>query len=201
MSSRKQRNRRKGAGALSQRIINAFSAVASRYRSQRFTPVALESLSIKEITSELSRARSIFRKRVERGINANIFTRDQISYFQSLLTPVKDILSEYRAERLSELARLLSRPDLTTITGARTRIEKIISNFNNSGFDYINTGNIQEFLDFISEFSAAERDKSYGSGILYQYYEQQKERQRAGDRVKISKRSFEIWLRKQEGEL
>ena len=201
MSSKNRKNRRRGAGALKQRIINAFSAVAGRYRSQRFTPVALEQSSAKEISKELSRARSIFRKRVERGLKANIFTREQISYFRSLLMPVKDIPPEYRAERLSEIARLLSRPDLTTITGAGERIKKIITDFNNAGFDYINTGNIKEFLDFISEFSAAERDKSYGSGILYQYYEQQKERQRIGDGVKISKRSFEIWLRKQESEL
>ena len=74
----------------------------------------------------------------------------------------------------------------------------MVSDYQGAGFDYVNSGNVKEFLAFLDEFSAKERDKLYGSGLLYKYYEAQKSRIARGDAVKVSRRSFLLWLSKEE---
>ncbi len=172
------------------------AAVEHRYSSQMYTPFGLEGLSNKALSSELSKARSILRKRFERA--GGLYTPSQARRIADLLTPVKDIPIDRRAEVLSEIARELA-GGYTTKTGARTRREEIIDSFQGAGYDFIDNTNLSEFLEFADEFSWKERDKLFGSGVLLKYFNQQQERIAAGDAVKISKQSFMIWLSKQEG--
>ena len=170
--------------------------VAHRYGGQAYTPVALDAMSNKQLSSELSKARSILRKRFERA--GGLYTPSQAQRIQSLLEPVKNIPMDRRAEVLSQIARELS-GGYTTKGEARTRREEILSGFQDAGYDFITNENLSEFLEFADEFSWKERDKLFGSGVLLKYFNQQAERREAGESVKISKHSFMIWLSKQEG--
>ena len=201
MSKRKEKKARRLAAssleALQRRNATISAGVASRYGREEFTPFALEQKSNKWITSELSKARSILRKRYERAVSAGVYLPEQARRIRDLLTPVREIPVSDRAEQLSLIARELSR-STTTIAGARSYLEKVVSDFQGAGFDYVNSGNVKEFLAFLDEFSAKERDKLYGSGLLYKYYESQKSRIARGDAVKVSRRSFLLWLSKEE---
>ena len=201
MSKRKDKKARRLSAssleALQRRNATISAGVASRYGREEFTPFALEQKSNKWITSELSKARSILRKRYERAVSAGVYLPEQARRIRDLLTPVREIPVSDRAEQLSLIARELSRSN-TTIAGARSYLEKVVSDFQGAGFDYVNSGNVKEFLAFLDEFSAKERDKLYGSGLLYKYYESQKSRIARGDAVKVSRRSFLLWLSKEE---
>ena len=201
MSKRKDKKARRLAAssleALQRRNATISAGVASRYGREEYTPFRLEQQSNKWITSELSKARSILRKRYERAVSAGVYLPEQARRIRDLLTPVRDVPVSDRAEQLSLIARELSR-STTTTAGARSHLEKVVSDFQGAGFDYVNSGNVKEFLAFLDEFSAKERDKLYGSGLLYKYYEAQKSRIARGDAVKVSRRSFLLWLSKEE---
>lgn len=172
------------------------AAVEHRYSSQMYTPFGLEGMSNKALSSELSKARSILRKRFERA--GGLYTPSQAQRIQDLIRPLKDIPMDRRANVLSEIARELAGGN-TTKTGARTRREQIVDSFQDAGYDYITDENLNEFLEFADEFTWKERDRLFGSGVLLKYFNQQQERQQAGDAVKVSRRSFLQWLSKQEG--
>ena len=201
MSKRKDKKARRLSAssleALSRRNATISAGVASRYGREEFTPFALEQKSNKWIASELSKARSILRKRYERAVSAGVYLPEQARRIRDLLIPVREIPVSDRAEQLSLIARELTRATTTT-AGARSYLEKVVSDFQGAGFDYVNSGNVKEFLSFLDEFSAKERDKLYGSGLLYKYYESQKSRIARGDAVKVSRRSFLLWLSKEE---
>lgn len=170
-------------------------AVRARYGGQKYTPVALENLSNKELRSELSKARSILRKRYQRA--AEMYRDETKANIARLLTPIRDIPVSAMPEVLSEMARMLS-AGYTTLSGAAEYQENAVENFRNAGYDFINNSNIRQFLDFADEFSWKEKDKLYGSGVLLKYFNHQSERIARGDAVKISRRSFLRWLAEQE---
>lgn len=170
--------------------------VSHRYGSEAFTPVALESMSNKQLSSELSKARSILRKRFERA--GGLYTPSQARRIQSLLEPVKNIPMDRRAEVLSQIARELS-GGYTTKGGARTRREEILAGFHEAGYDFITNENLNEFLEFADEFVWRERDQFFGSGALLDYYKQQSEKREKNKALKISRASFISWLSREEG--
>ena len=180
MSKRKAKKTRRynaaSLAALSARNAVVSAGVAARYGRQEYTPFGLESMDNKTLTKELSKARSILRKRYERATAANVYTRRQSKRIKDLLTPVKEIPMSDRAAQLSLIARELSRGSTTT-QGARAALDKAVEDL---------------------EFSEKERAKAYGSGVLYKYYTAQKARIERGDAVKISRLSFLQWLAKQE---
>ena len=169
---------------------------AARYSSERYTPVGLEQLSNAEISRELSRARDILRKRASRA--GEFYTEEQAARIQELLQPVRDIPVSDRPEVLSEIARELS-GGTSSRAEAREALEEAVEDFQSAGYDYIDSSNVREFLDFASEFTSQEKNKAYGSGTLLNYFEHQKERIARGDAVKISRLSFMRWLREREG--
>lgn len=174
------------------------AAVKYRYSKESFTPVSLGNMSNKQITSELSKARSILRKRYERSMAEGLYTREQARRIEDLLTKVKDIPMDRRQEQLSQIARELSQGH-TTKEEARTAREDFIDNFRQAGYDYVTPENVNDFLDFLGEFSWKERDKFFGSGVLSTYFNEQQERIDNGEAVKISRASFMTWLAKEEG--
>lgn len=201
MSKRKAKKQRRynaaSLAALNARNALISAGVASRYGRQEYTPYGLESMDKKTLSSELSKARSILRKRYERATAAGVYTRQQARRIESLLTPVREIPMSDRAEQLSLIARELSRGSTTT-QGAREKLEKAVADFQGADFDFVNKSNVKQFIDFMEEFSEKERARAYGSGLLYKYYVSQKTRIDRGDAVKISRRSFLQWLAKQE---
>ena len=174
------------------------SAVKHRYSKEAFTPVALGGLSNKQLTSELSKARSILRKRYERASSAGLYTREQAQRIQDLLTPIKEIPMDRRQEQLSSIARELSIGH-STVTEARSARDEFIENFQQAGYDYVTPENVNDFLEFLGEFSWKERDKFFGSGVLSKYFNDQQERIDAGEAVTTSRQSFLTWLSKEEG--
>lgn len=60
-------------------------------------------------------------------------------------------------------------------------------------------GNIEKWLEFLNEFTAEEIAAIYGSDELAEYYEKWETRQKEGDKVKISRRSFLQWDAKRTG--
>lgn len=207
MAKRKQKkarrieaaNTRKGIypPALAARNATISAGVASRYGRQAYTPYMIGQMDNKTVSSELSKARSILRKRYERGIRAGSFTPDQAARIRSLLAPVRSVPVSDRPEQLSLIARELSR-ETSTISGARARRQKVVEDFHNAGFNYINAGNLDEFLQFVNEFTAEEKASMYGSDVLYDYYKLQKEKQQKSKWLKVSRRSFMRWLRERE---
>lgn len=201
MSKRKAKKERRynaaSLAALSARNAVVSAGVASRYGRQEYTPFGLESMDNKTLTKELSKARSILRKRYERATAANVYTRRQSKRIKDLLTPVKDIPMSDRAAQLSLIARELSRGSTTT-QGARAALDKAVEDFQSAGFTFINKTNVKEFLDFAEEFSDKERNKGYGSTSLYDYYKAEKTRAKRDDTVEISRKNFLSWIAKQE---
>ena len=169
---------------------------AARYASERYTPVMLEQLSNAEISRELSRARDILRKRALRA--GEYYTGAQAARIGRLLEqPLRNIPMSDRPEVLSEIARELS-GGTSTRAEAREALEEAVSDFQQGSYDYINMSNVKEYLDFAAEFTSKEIDKTYGSGVMLDYYKHQKERIARGDAVKISRLSFMRWLRERE---
>ena len=171
-------------------------AVKHRYSSELYTPIGLESMSNKMISSELSKARSILRKRFERA--GGLYTEEQFARVQDLLKPLKEIPMDRRQEVLSEIARELSGGH-TTVEEARTRREEVMDYFQDAGFDYVDETNFNDFIQFLDDFSWKERDKFFGSETLYDYFKEQSERIENGEDVKLSRGSFLTWLSKKEG--
>lgn len=180
------------------RNANVSAGVASRYSSERYTPFYIEQMSNREISSELSKARSILRKRYERAVSAGAWTKRQVERVEQLLTPVKDVPVSDRPEQLSLIARELS-SSTSTIAGARSRLEEVINQFHSHGYYFVNMGNIEKWLEFLNEFTAEEIAAIYGSDELAEYYEKWETRQKEGDKVKISRRSFLQWDAKLTG--
>lgn len=206
MSKRKAKKPRRmsdaSRAAFALRNANASAAVSTRYKSQKYTPIALESLTNKQLSSELSKARSILRKRVERAQAQGLYSPDRLAYLQGLLTPVKSVPVSDRPERLSEIARALSGE--TTVQGIKTKRNQIIETMHAHGYNFITPENFNDWTEFVNEFSYKERSRIYGSGDspgaspLYQYFIEQKERVNKGDAVKLSRRSFLLWLARRE---
>ena len=138
MSKRKEKKARRLAAssleALQRRNATISAGVASRYGREEYTPFRLEQQTNKWITSELSKARSILRKRYERAMSAGVYLPEQARRIRDLLTPVRDVPMSDRAEQLSLIARELSR-STTTTAGARSHLEKVVSDFQGAGFD------------------------------------------------------------------
>ena len=201
MSKRKAKKARRynaaSLAALSARNAVVSAGVAARYGRQEYTPFGLEQMDNKTLSKELSKARSILRKRYERATAANVYTRRQSKRIKDLLTPVKDIPMSDRAAQLSLIARELARGSTTT-QGARAALDKAVEDFQSAQFTFVNKTNVKEFIDFAEEFSEKERAKAYGSGVLYKYYTAQKARIDRGDAVKSSRPSVLQWLAKQE---
>lgn len=181
--------------ALSNRNAMMAARTAARYSGESYTPIAIESLTNRQISRELSQARDILRKRASRA--GEFYTADQQRRIERLLEPVRNIPIEERPERLAEIARELAGGH-SSLTQARERLSEAVEGFQQAGYDFVNSSNVREFLEFAQEFTWKERDKSYGSGTLLRYFEHQKERIARGDAVKVSRRSFLLWLHDQE---
>ena len=181
-------------------ILNAarLGSTKRRYGSEAFTPVALEQLSNKQLASELSKARSILRKRVERALAKGLYSREQAFRLSGLLTPVRNVPLNERQSQLSAIARELSL-GASSVTEALSARERFIKNFQDAGYDFINENNATDFMDFLAQFEWKLRDQFFGSGVLSKYYKQIEERKDAGERVEATKNSFYSWLAKEEG--
>lgn len=171
------------------------AAVVHRYSSQFYTPIGLDSLSNKELSAELSKARSILRKQYERA--SGLYTNEQRATIKELLRPIKELDMSQRASVLSEIARQLS-SGYTSKEGARSRREEILKGFQDANYDFVTNENLNDVLDFVDEFTWKERDRYFGSGVLLEYFNKQKERKDKGEAVKLSRASFLSWLSKKE---
>ena len=182
------------------KVLNSIREAATRrrYGSEAFTPVAMEQMTNKQVSSELSRARSILRKRYERAMKQGLYSHEHAMRIKDLLTPVREVPIDSRQEQLSAIARELS-TGASSVTEARSAMEQFIENFQNAGYDFVDAENATEFMDFLSQFEWKQRDKFFGSGVLSKYFNSIQERKNAGEKVSATKQSFYTWLSKEEG--
>lgn len=185
----------KGWTAIAERNANRTAAVSHRYSKEKYTPARLSKMGEKELRKEYSKARGILKKRYDRAMKADVYTREQADRISKKLVPARGLKGDELVYALSGIARELSR-ESSTIEGARKRLSDMVETMRNNGYSFINMGNIRDFIDFMDEFTDTEKDALWGSDIMAEYFEEAKQ---AEDEEELTQEGFYQWIADREG--
>lgn len=149
----------------------------------------------KEIKKEYSRLRDIAQKRLKRLKAAGYTDLDVYQKNYKHYPLLKRIRSKSElAQRLSDLSRFII-AQRSTVSGIKAAQKKALKTFKESGYDFINESNVEEFGQYMEEYRDQLLDYEYDSGEAADAF-------RVAEKQKVPpeevQKDFEWWLENKE---
>lgn len=143
------------------------------------------------VRKEYTRLRDISQKRLKRlkaaGYEETEAYRRNVNHYPKL----KDIKSKSElAQRLSDLSRFVASSQ-STVSGIKEREQKALETLHNTGYDFVNESNLQDFGEFMEAYRDQLLDMEYDSGDAADLYQITIKHKLDPEKVQ---KDFEFWL-------
>lgn len=102
------------------------------------------------IRKEYTRLKSIANKRIARLEKAGYTETDMVREYKGYFTSSRGMTDEDIADIMPELSYFLE-SSLSTVSGMRQYVSKQVQTLNDSGYDFINKGNFQQWANFMDQ--------------------------------------------------
>ena len=163
-----------------------------------YTPYSLwTNYDEKTLRAEYSRLRSIARKRLERLKSSPKFSGAQfVKNWGTGFPTVKDIGANKMsiAANISRVSNFLNAQS-STLTGIKETYAKMLGNYNEVGYDFIDTSNVVQFSNFLDYLRSQHILRYADSDSAYEFFADYK-----GNRSNTQEMSaaFEKWVSRQK---
>lgn len=128
---------------------------------QDYTPAKLARMSEKTIKDTHNNLRKLTLDRLRGLYKAGFVTKEEVEKFRMMKTWTQIETPDEAVMSINKYAAFLSDIRRSTVTGRRAHLEATIEGLQDSGWDFINKENIDDFIEFQESATADERAKWY----------------------------------------
>lgn len=168
--------------------------MAIKYTFRNYDPQSLIKQSQKQLYAEYNRLRETARKRLWRLKKAGFANTATYKNFQGLFNRLpKDAISGKIAFSLAAVFKFLENPK-STVRGIRYADKVTLERLHESGYTFLNSENLHEFLEFMDYYRSQKIGSFLDSDRVVEFFRQANE----GLTAQQMKRAFRKWIESQQ---